>query len=139
MRSAAKPRRAEAAFRIGDSCAEPRACERRSATGDGRRRHCGGISERVSDGVSRSEQASVSATTFACMRCLRSKYGRGLSPKARTAYTLLADVNKFASDSEHYSGKFIKFYALGLLSLFQDQRSNTYHDCQHHLLRHLQK
>ena len=26
--------------------------------------------------------------------------------KAVTRYTLLADVNKFASDSEHYSGKF---------------------------------
>ena|GEM_PF-4287717 len=26
--------------------------------------------------------------------------------KVRTAYTLLADVNKFASDSEYYSDKF---------------------------------
>lgn len=75
------------------------------------------------------------------MRCCdrREQYGRGLSGKARTAYTLLADVNNFASDSEHYLGKFIKFYALDLFLLFQDQRSNMYRDYQHHLLRHLQK
>ena len=57
------------------------------------------------------------------MRCLRSKYGRGLSLKARTAYTLLADVNKFASDSEHYSGK---FYFLSLSTILLNSPSDIF-------------
>lgn len=74
------------------------------------------------------------------MRSLRSKFGRafGIS-QARTAYAVLTDVNKFASDSEHYLGKFIKFYALGLFLFFQDQKSNMYHDYQRHLVLRLQK
>ena len=52
--------------------------------------------------------------------------------KARTAYTLLADVNKFASDSEHYSGKFY-FFIFHYHLFFLDQNNEIQHQNQMHL------
>ena len=61
------------------------------------------------------------------MRCLRSvaeqNMGEGFE-KARTAYTLLYDVNKFASDSEHYSGKFNFYYSSNNFTILMTSSSS---------------
>jgi len=59
------------------------------------------------------------------MRSLRSKFGRAFGvSQARATYAVLADVNKFASDSEHYSGKFYFFIFLFQIPLKQNPQKS---------------